>query len=61
VQTPDAEDTARYIAGLAKELRALAAGANLGFLSYLLAMGEEDANATAREADRKAGVMLSGQ
>jgi hypothetical protein len=57
VQVPNTEDTARYIAGIAKELRALAAGADLGFLSYLLAMVEEDANATARRlAQEKSGA-----
>jgi hypothetical protein len=45
---PDAGDTARYIGGLARELRALAAKADLGFLAYLLAMVEDDAEATAR-------------
>ena len=57
--TKDAERTARetadYIATLARELRTLAAKADLGFLSYLLAMVEEDAEATSRRlADRDA-------
>ncbi len=51
---PDAEETARYIAALARELRTLAAKADLGFLAYLLAMVEDDAEATAGKlTDRK--------
>lgn len=45
-------ETAQYIAGMAKELRAMAAKVNLGFLSYLLAMVEEDAAETARRLSR---------
>ncbi len=41
-------DTANYIGGIAKELRALAIKANLGFLAYLLAMAEDEAMATSR-------------
>ncbi len=44
-----AAETAAYIAALAKELRTLAAKANLGFLSFLLAMVADDAEASARE------------
>jgi hypothetical protein len=47
---PEIGETARYIAGISKELRTMAAGADLGFLSYLLAMVEEEAGATARRA-----------
>ena len=43
-----AAETANYIGGLAKELRGLAAKADLGFLAYLLSMVEDDAVATAR-------------
>ena len=51
---PDAVDTARYISGLAHEMRTLAAKADLGFLAYLLAMVEDDAEATIRRhAERK--------
>jgi hypothetical protein len=51
---PDAADTARYIGGLAREMRALAVKADLGFLAYLLAMVEDDAEATARRhAERR--------
>ena len=39
----NAEDTARYIATLAHELRALAARSGLDFLAYLLAMVEDEA------------------
>jgi hypothetical protein len=38
-----AEETAEYIGGLAKELRAMASKADLGFLAYLLAMVEQEA------------------
>ncbi len=49
-------DTADYIGGLAKELRAMAAKSNLGFLAYLLAMVEDDAEETARRlSERKTG------
>ena len=41
---------------MAKELRTLAAKANLGFLAYLLAMVEDDAVATAKRlAERTNG------
>jgi hypothetical protein len=50
---PDAEDTARYIGGLARELRALASKADLGFLAYLLAMVEDDAEATAKRLSER--------
>jgi hypothetical protein len=49
-------DTSDYIGGIAKELRAMAAKANLGFVAYLLAMVADEAEATTRrlrdEADR---------
>jgi len=35
--------TAEYIQGMAKELEALAVGADLGFLAYLLSMVEQEA------------------
>jgi len=41
-------ETAQYIEALTKDLRRLAAAADLGFLAYLLAMVEDDAGATAR-------------
>lgn len=44
----DPAATADYIGTIARELRALAAKSNLGFLSYLLAMVEDDAQATAK-------------
>jgi hypothetical protein len=44
----DARETAEYIEGLARDLRRLAASADLGFLAYLLAMVEDDAGATVR-------------
>jgi len=53
-QEADPEETARYIGRLAREMRQMAAKANLGFLAYLLAMVEDDADAAAREhAQRK--------
>ena len=39
-----AVETAQYIAGLAKELRSLAAQSELGFLAYLLSMVEQEAD-----------------
>lgn len=45
----EAVETARYIGSMAKELRALAAKANLNFLAYLLAMVEDDAHALIRK------------
>ena len=44
----DARATAQYIETLAKDLKRLAAAADLGFLAYLLAMVEDDAGATVR-------------
>ena len=44
----DARETAEYMEGLARDLRRLAATADLGFLAYLLAMVEDDAAATVR-------------
>ena len=46
---PDGEETAHYIAALARELRSMAAKADLGFLAYLLAMVEDEAAASARK------------
>lgn len=45
---PEAVQTARYIGNMAKELRMMAAKADLGFLAYLLSMVEDDAVATLR-------------
>lgn len=45
-------ETAHYIAGMAKELRGLAAKAQLGFLAYLLAMVEQDAGEMARRLSK---------
>jgi len=42
-------DTAEYIQGLARELEALAADADLGFLAYLLAMVAQEAQRLANE------------
>jgi hypothetical protein len=43
----DPSDAARYIGRLAGDLRRIAAGAELDFLAYLLAMVEEEAAAEA--------------
>jgi hypothetical protein len=50
----DPREVARYIEGLANELKALATSAGLGFTAYLLGMVVEDAAATARRLDREA-------
>jgi hypothetical protein len=42
-------DTAEYIQGMAKELETLASQADLGFLAYLLAMVEHEAQRLANE------------
>jgi len=46
VSKSSAVETAKYIGGMARELRSLAAGAELGFLVYLLSMVEQEADAT---------------
>lgn len=43
----NARETAQYIEAMAKDLRRLAAAADLGFLAYLIAMVEDEAGATA--------------
>ena len=54
---PDGEEAAQYIAALARELRLMAAKADLGFLAYLLAMVEDEAAASARkQAGQNEGV-----
>ena len=54
---PEGEDTAQYISMLARELRIMAAKADLGFLAYLLAMVEDEATATVRkQAERHEGT-----
>lgn len=52
-----AADTAEYIGTIAKELRVMAAKADLGFLTYLLAMVEQEGAATAK---RLAGHAVEG-
>lgn len=44
----DADDTARYIENMARELKGLASKADLDFLAYLLAMVENEAGAAVR-------------
>ena len=51
----DARETAEYIEGMARDLRRLAAAADLGFLAYLLAMVEDDAAATVRRLAKGEG------
>ena len=46
-----ASDTAQYIEGMAKELRILAAKGDLGFLSYLPSMVEQEARRTTKSDD----------
>ena len=57
---PPAGQTAEYISGMAKELRALAASADLGFLAYLLAMVEQEAEGAARAGDLPEGKSIVG-
>lgn len=48
-----AAETSEYIGGIAKELRAMALKADLGFLAYLLAMAIEEADAIDRRHREK--------
>ena len=45
---------------MAKELSALAASADLGFLAYLLAMVEQEAEGAARAGDLPEGKSIVG-
>jgi hypothetical protein len=45
-------DVADYIGALAKDMKRLAAEADLGFLAYLLAMAENEAGATVRRLEK---------
>ena len=47
-------DTAIYIQHMAKELRTLAAGEQLGFVAYLLGMVENESAATADRLTKEA-------
>ena len=47
---PEEEEAAEYIAALARELRTLAAKADLGFIAYLLGMVEDEASAAIRQS-----------
>jgi hypothetical protein len=53
-------ETADYISGITRELRALAAKANLGFLAYLLAMAEDEAGDTARRLKQASAESADG-
>ena len=46
-----ASDTPQYIEGMAKEMRILAAKGDLGFLSYLPSMVEQEARRTTKSDD----------
>jgi hypothetical protein len=48
--------TAEYIHGMAKELEALAAAADLGFLAYLLSMVEQEALRVSKGHPRAPGA-----
>jgi len=50
---PDGEDTAQYISTLAREMRTMAARADLGFLAYLLAMVEDEATASLQKLAKR--------
>jgi len=52
-----AAETAQYIGGMARELRSMAASADLGFLAYLLSMVEQEAG-TALNGQKKSGASL---
>lgn len=43
----EAAESARYIGGMARELRAMAVKSDLGFLAYLLSMVEQEADTAA--------------
>ena len=54
---PDGEEAAQYIAALARELRTMAAKADLGFVAYLLAMVEDEAAASVqKQAKQREGT-----
>jgi len=48
----DPADVARYIEQLSREMKDMALRADLGFLSYLLALVEGDAAATAEQLEQ---------
>lgn len=50
-----AVETAQYIGGMARELRALAAKSDLGFLAYLLSMVEQEADLEGTDKSSRAG------
>lgn len=56
VEDERAAATAEYIHGMAKELEALAATADLGFLAYLLSMVEQEALRVSKERPQAAGA-----
>ena len=50
---PSGEETAQYISMLSRELRMMAAKADLGFLAYLLGMVEDEATASAQKQPKQ--------
>jgi len=50
--TSTTAETAEYIGGIARELRAIATRAELGFLAYLLSMVEHEAAETVTRSQR---------
>jgi hypothetical protein len=57
-ENSSAEETAKYISGMARELRELAVKSDLGFLAYLLSMVEQEAEQTggAKPPRRRSGL-----
>ena len=54
---PSGEDAAQYIAAIARELRSVAAKADLGFLAYLLSMVEDEAATSGqKQAEQREGA-----
>lgn len=54
---PDGEETAQYISVMAREMRTMAAKADLGFVAYLLAMVEDEAaSAASKTAEQGKGA-----
>jgi hypothetical protein len=53
-------ETARYIGGMARELRGIAVKSDLGFLAYLLSMVEQEADTAANGKPSSAGRKPAG-
>jgi hypothetical protein len=50
-QQREPRDVARYVHRMARELRTMAHGAELGFLAYLLSLAEEEAATISRRLE----------